>query len=246
MIISGFASAERQGQLFDQPLGNHGRVRNVIGDLAERTIEALLGGRRHKDDSQCDYCPDVSVMSPAGRVYVECKSVGQSNQAFIYSGRLEKDFLFAESRLLFYGILSHRMATKDYRYVSHIQREFFLHLDAFYLVPFLEIAKLCQKEENLNSNYGGTDRKIYGRGFRFPLKAVEDWRAVEWEESDENTILSLTKKSLKCSERESTLSTWKMGPSGMLRATKFRVLKNPMIPTCLFAFTKTSSEEGSE
>lgn len=96
MNISGLKSLERQPLLWAEPLGGHGHVRHVIGNLVEELTAKLMHGRRHKTQSTMDYCPDVSApLYDDGEwlntQYFECKAAGSSNEMFVYKGRLIKD-----------------------------------------------------------------------------------------------------------------------------------------------------------
>jgi len=166
----------------ERPLGNHGHVRTLIGDLVEDMSAALLGGVRHKCSSQADYCPDVSVDLPHGRVFVECKAAGRNRETFIYEGRLEKDRLFTADRPLFYCVVHHGTDTTQADTVEDLQRRFFRNLRCLYLVPFEVIDGLCRgrEPEALNSGYGGTDRKTYGSGFRLKLRDFEPWLLMDF------------------------------------------------------------------
>lgn len=198
MRISDIKTARpNQLTLWEPELGNHGHIRNIIGELTEELIATLFGGERHKTDCNCDYCPDVSVCFPTlpdpigivrkpkgyGRLYMECKAAGRSNQTFIYEGRLEKDKQFAKDHLLCYAILKHRTITKYASTVPELTALFLTSLDCLYIVPFEILLTIIgdQEPEPLNSSYGGTDRKTYGSGYRIPLRSIEEWKYVTWE-----------------------------------------------------------------
>lgn len=57
-----------------------------------------------------------------------------------------------------------------------------------YLIPFSVIDAICsdRESEKLNSNYGRGNSleknvKLYGKGFRFPLSLIEDYKFLTWE-----------------------------------------------------------------
>jgi len=91
----------------------------------ESLTAKVLGGTRHVCSSKANYCPDVSITtgnSLLGRIYVECKAVGVTREAFVYAGRLEKDRIFyADGNDLFYAIWHHRVKTIDYTTVEELQ-----------------------------------------------------------------------------------------------------------------------------
>src|SRR5204862_352334 len=152
------------------PLRGHGHVRTVIGSLAERLTAERLNGVRYRTDSRAEYCPDVK----AGSLYLECKAVGQSNQAFVYGGRLLKDRAFARQCSLWYAIWNHAAETKLAATVKELEKLVLATMRGLYLVPFQAIDAVCAalEPEPLNSRYGRSDTdEAYGSGFRFPLAA---------------------------------------------------------------------------
>lgn len=184
MKISGYKTADRQLTFWDQPLGNHGHCRTVLGDLVEDLTARLFNGRRHKTDCTADYCPDVS----AGGVYLECKAAGKSKQIFVYGGRLEKDCEFSEHHPLLYVIWHHRTNTKRYSTVEGLQRGFLRNMQCVYVVPFQEICRICREEvpkEKLNSKYYGSHgsdevKQQYGEGYRIRLRLLQSWKVITW------------------------------------------------------------------
>lgn len=181
MILSGRKSTEHQGLLFDPEIleGQHGVVRNVIGDLAERLTATLVGGVRHKTDCTADYCPDVS----AGTNYFESKAVGRSRTAFVYGGRLLKDREFAATRKLTYIIWHHRVLTTEAKSVAELENMALCGLVACYAVPFCEVDRICSAmtPDRLNSKYGGSaTRPTYGSGYRINLKLLKRWEVYGW------------------------------------------------------------------
>lgn len=174
MMISGYKSSERQPLLWDEPLGNHGHVRTVIGDLMEDLTALILGGRRHKTSAGC-YCPDVSV---GEEQFFESKAAGRNGQTFVYAGRLVKDRHFAFSgRRLSYVVWHHRANTLEVSTEGELRRLVLESTEAVYLVPFAEIDRVCldRPAEPLNSAYGSTDRKTYGSGHRIPVLFLKSW-----------------------------------------------------------------------
>lgn len=182
MKISGPKSLDRQLRLWDEPLGNHGHVRHVIGDLIERMTVELLGGIRHKTQSNVDYCPDVSIDN--GRWYFECKAAGRSRQTFIYEGRLAKDREFVKGRNLSYIIWHHKTDSSQASTVGQLQALVRRQMQCTYVVPFAVIDGLCQRRrcEKLNSAYGyHNSNPLYGKGYRLNLSQLEPWRFYEWQ-----------------------------------------------------------------
>lgn len=183
MRLSSFKSLEVQGLLFDQHLGNHGHRRNVVGNLAEQLTTEAVGGRRHKTQCTCDYCPDVSRIGDCGATeFFESKAAGLSNQTFIYAGRLAKDQKFVETgRSLTYVVWHHGAATLEASTVRELEQLVSLRMLAVYAVPFFEVLAICGSlnEEPLNSRYGHSRdqyRKTYGSGYRLPMKLLLPWR----------------------------------------------------------------------
>lgn len=170
MTLPGYRSNERQPLLWDEPLGNHGHIRAVIGNLAEQLTAEYLNGFRHKTVSTCAYCPDVSRGTPPSEFF-ESKAAGLSGQTFIYEGRLVKDRAFAALNPLSYVIWHHRAETKQVSTVGELERLVLRMMRKLYVIPFAEVDAICSRRpiEALNSAYGGTDRKVYGSGYRIPL-----------------------------------------------------------------------------
>lgn len=175
MKISGLRSDWRQPLLFPENLGNHGHVRNVIGELAEELTAHYVSGRRHKVQGNVIYCPDVSRREG----FFESKAAGNSNQTFIYGGRLEKDRNFAMSgNRLWYVIWHHEAASKGVETTEALRSLVLQKTRKVYVVPFLVMDNICGEitPDKLNSKYGGSDsRPIYGTGYRIPLKLLESW-----------------------------------------------------------------------
>ena len=180
MRVSGYKSSEVQGLLFTQPLGNHGHVRTVVGDLAEKLTCKLVGGRRHKTQSTAEYCPDVS---DGMGTYYESKATGQSKQAFIYGGRLEKDKRFvAAGYNLSYVIWQHNAETKQVSTVEELRQLVLQTMLGVHVVPFQKIADICGllPVEKLNSKYGEALSRpgTYGTGYRINLSLLKQWFLV--------------------------------------------------------------------
>lgn len=182
MIISGH-KREDQPLLFDLPIaiGEHGYARHVVGELIEEITALVLGGKRHRTSSNCDYCPDVSINS---KRFFECKASGLSNQFFIYAGRLTKDIEFASRQSLSYVIWSHNAAVKDARSVVELRSLLLQRIRCGYIVPFNVIADICASitPMKLNSAYGHREGngKMYGSGYRIPLRLIEDFKSIEY------------------------------------------------------------------
>lgn len=183
MKLSGYKTLERQQTLWPDPLGNHGHSRHVLGNLFEELTAALVGGRRHKTDSRCDYCPDVS----AGGIYYESKGAGRNGETFVYSGRLEKDREFAREHSLVYCVWSHRASVLGCSTVAELEARVLGDLRAVYLVPFGALDMLCSglRTEPLNSAYGkghqGKGSKVYGSGKRIRLALLSDYLVLKWD-----------------------------------------------------------------
>lgn len=146
--------------------GNHGLIRTVIGEFFEDN------GVRHRTDSRCDYCPDVS--SDAG--YFEVKAVGLSKQMLVYAGRLEKDFEFCKSKNLWYYVWSHNVATNRVRTVAELKKMLSVSILASYVVPFMELYRICKESSitKMNSAYGHSDTNpVYGSGYRVSLSKLK-------------------------------------------------------------------------
>lgn len=181
MKISSIKPASgRQLLLFDRPLGNHGHRRFIIGNLTEELIASLFNANRHKLDSSCDYCPDLSIES----LFIECKAAGRNKETFIYQGRLEKDREFSKSHNLMYAILHHTTNTLLSDTVEELETDFLMSIQCLYLVPFEVIDNIASSlpEEKLNSKYGRhANRQLYGSGVRLRLSMIESWKFFEWE-----------------------------------------------------------------
>lgn len=192
MKLSGYKLPPRP-YLFDMPVPGHAHARNIAGDLCEELTAMLFNGRRHRTDSRADYCPDVSVLHAEdwadGELYIESKSAGLSRQTFIYSGRLAKDEAFARDHRLYYCIWHHRAATKQAKTEAELRSLLLSKMQCAYVVPFGAIKQLCEllNAEPLNSAYGGTDRAVYGSGYRINLSLIEQYRILEWKYDKESS-----------------------------------------------------------
>lgn len=186
----------RQPFLFQQPLGNHGHRRYVIGDFMESLTASVLGCDRHVCSSKAEYCPDMSIRPGdglLGRIYVECKAVGLTKEAFVYAGRLAKDRIFYnEGNDLFYVIWHHKVKTLNYDTVEDLQSALLQKLQWMAVVPFPYIDELSKKlpEEKINTRYGikhykrpygeSSNARIYGSGIRIPLVLIEPFIYLRW------------------------------------------------------------------
>jgi hypothetical protein len=173
--ISGIKNTCVQLTMFDEPLGGHGHIRTLIGDWAEDLTAWFFNGIRRKTDSRCDYCPDVSVSGG----FIECKAAGQTRQTFVYSGRLDRDWVFSQSHRLWYCIWHHDVKTKSFDFVSELLRAFIVSLKAVYVVPFWAFYSVARSRPcvRLNSKYGGSDKNpTYGAGYRVNLSNLNDWK----------------------------------------------------------------------
>lgn len=157
-----------------RPLNGHGRVRLLTGEFFELLSEERLGMSRHMCVSKYDYCPDLS----RGTRYFECKAMGLSGSTLIYSGRLEKDQVFAEKHSLSYLIWHHTCQSEQCETESDLFCELRNSVQWAAIVPLESIVALCREtgETPLNSNYGGCrTRKIYGSGYRIPKRKLKPW-----------------------------------------------------------------------
>lgn len=172
-----------QLKFWDDPVKGHGHARFIIGELVEIVLANVLKGIRYSTDSNCWYCPDISVKD----TFIECKAVGKTKEAFIYGGRLEKDYKFAQSNKLIYGIWHHKADTKLAQTKEDLIALIFKETVCIYLVSFNEIYDLAKSRpvEKINSKYGYGDsgRPTYGTGYRLPLKLIEQLThyKIEWE-----------------------------------------------------------------
>ena len=175
-------TTDRQHRLFPQPIGNHGHVRIALGFLTERLTASLFGGHVLRTDSRVAYCPDVMVPASLSTgnlpTFLECKAMGKSKGSLIYSGRLEKDKLFAKYNRLYYVIWEHDLDTLQYQTVEELEVAYLLSIRRIYVMPFRTVARICLTVPvtKLNSNYGHSDTNpVYGAGYRIPaykLKAA--------------------------------------------------------------------------
>lgn len=196
--VSGYASTEEQLTFWDEPLGNHGHVRTVIGRLVEELTAEFVGGKRHRTDSQSVYCPDVSrrhILTDYGvclfdtAQYFESKSAGNSKQTFVYTGRLVKDRAFVDlGNELYYVVWHHRAHSKEAKTISQLEWLVGERMREVYVVPFgaFEAVCLSLKVEPLNSQYYGPaatrdQKETYGSGYRVPLKLIEAYRVRSWD-----------------------------------------------------------------
>lgn len=138
----------------DKPLHKSAQTRNVCGDFAEEATAVLVGGRRHRTDGTCDYCPDVSVGHPP-RWFVESKSVGRTGHAIIYAHRLNKDVLFqADTRIPFcYAFWRHRVSACDFDTVSKLHDALALGLTDCVVLTLGEIERLTKNMSTRMLNY---------------------------------------------------------------------------------------------
>lgn len=210
MNISGLMPTTRQLKLWETPLGNHGAVRYVLGDFVETLTCLLLSGNRHKDQTNVDYCPDISAVTDDTTYYCECKSVGRSRQTMVYEGRLVRDRNFVDAgNPLLYVLWHHTVDTKIADTEEELQMLFLAKMQCIYVVPFNVIEAICRSLpcEKLNSQYGRSDKYpgVYGKGYRIPLSALTEWKALEWETAD-TPADSPTEMCSSCSGTVSTTS----------------------------------------
>jgi len=157
--------------MWDEPLGNHGHCRTVLGDFAETLTAKLLRGKRYRTDSRCAYCPDVFALG----AWFEVKAAGRTNQTFVYAGRLEKDRAFSRDRQLYYVVWHHAAETIQARTKDDLRRLFLASLKAIYVIEFAEIDAIAATIPvcRLNSKYGHSDTNpAYGAGYRIPLSRI--------------------------------------------------------------------------
>lgn len=186
--ISRYRSTEKQTTLFPEPLGKHGHIRTVIGNLAEDLTAFYFGGKRHRCQND-HYCPDVSVILPfltapclhaGSTTYFECKAVGTSRTAFVYSGRVKRDQAFAAQHELNYVFWHHLTHTKKATTVVELETLVLQEMQSLYVVPFNRLASVVSRlpEEKLNSAYYGPaatregQQNTYGSGYRIPLSLL--------------------------------------------------------------------------
>jgi hypothetical protein len=164
--------AEHQPRLFAEPIGNHGHVRVLLGDIAERLTAKFFNGHRYRTDCRSDYCPDVT----AGGQFFEVKTVGKTNHTFIYEGRLKKDRKFYDAgNSLSYVLWQHRSLTRICLDVFELECLFLATLIRVLVVPFqfIEQAALMSPVTKLNSKYGHSNTNpTYGAGYRIPISRV--------------------------------------------------------------------------
>lgn len=170
MRISGYRGTEKQLLLFPEPLRGAGHVRVIIGNLVETLTAVLVGGRRHKTQSNVDYCPDVSC----ARGYFESKAVGRNRAGFVYGGRLRKDQRFATTQSLYYVLWHHVAATRLADTVEGLEALVLANLRAVWVVSFSRLHAICAAtaEVRINSAYGPQGNVLYGSGHRFALSKL--------------------------------------------------------------------------
>lgn len=128
-------------------------------------------------------CPQPNGCRTGTASYFESKAVGQSNQAFVYAGRLEKDRRFAQQRPLNYVIWSHSTTVKGVETVEQLRRLMLASIRKTYMLSFEYLDAVCQRltPEPLNSKYGGSDeRPEYGSGYRIALSLIEHCVVNNW------------------------------------------------------------------
>lgn len=171
-------NTEKQLMLFnkDVGLGNHGHRRHWIGQMTELFLSLLLDAQRIKQNPLKDYCPDLKK----GEHYIESKAVGKNGQSFVYEGRLDKDWIFSRHHSLWYVIVRHRADTTKHQFLSSLVQDYLNSFECLYVIPFHAYYSICRQQPltNLNSGYGGRDRKVYGKGYRISLGAISDWRTL--------------------------------------------------------------------
>jgi hypothetical protein len=163
-----------------------GQTRYEIGlFMEELTTHFLPGLERHQTDSRCTYCPDLSIKIAGVRVYFECKGVGKSATAFIYEGRLIKDIDFAQHHTLYYVIWHHKTKTDHFTSIEGLRLGLIQNMHSMYLAPFSAIQEICSRliPVALNTKYGhAQDRPdTYGKGYRFPISRLWDYRLLTFE-----------------------------------------------------------------
>lgn len=180
MKLSKPKSTEQQLRLWDEPLGNHGHVRTVLGDMAELLTAKFFGGVRYKTDSTADYSPDVVVGNDQ---YLEVKAAGLSKQTFIYAGRVQKDEEFSKEHHLAYVIWWHKVKTSRASTVQELQYLFLNNLLGVFVVPWKEVYAIVKTlpEEKLNSHYGHHGTGHYGSGYRLSISSLLPFQVMQFD-----------------------------------------------------------------
>jgi hypothetical protein len=188
----------------DRPIYNMGTCRTVLGDLIETLTAKIFNGQRHKTDSRCDYCPDISIpreiygrpnptwcFLPPGRrnryqsqdlVYFECKGCGKNGDCITYKGRLAKDVAFAKRHQLYYCIWHHKttchISTGNLEASTRqLIDSFLLSVKGVYILPLTEIVRLAAVSPQLTFSskiYGDSGNPKYKHGYRLRLKDIKN------------------------------------------------------------------------
>ncbi len=150
-------------------------ARVMIGAAAEEVAAARIGAERLQTDAWQSYCPDLR----RGAKFYEVKACGRSRNVIIYSVRLERDAVFAETHPLFYAVLSHRLsadALGSYANLRHtLHRTGELHV-----FPFSVVAAACARRParilnpKYNANNGWCQRGYERGGWCLPLATLRD------------------------------------------------------------------------
>lgn len=188
MIVSRPDLSLRQPLLFDRTLRGHGAVRYAVGDFYETLTANVFGGVRHRTDSRAQYCPDVVI---GDTIFLECKAARRSvGNLLVYHGRLDKDFDFSRTRLLFYVVWCHNVAGNSYSTVEQLEDALMLETLWCAVIPFDEVWRLCKKHasKTYNTEYGkSSNSKLYDRLYRVRLCDVEPWKLFDWQVDATNT-----------------------------------------------------------
>jgi hypothetical protein len=182
MIISRPVSpSHQQLQLFDRPIKSIASARTSVGSFYEDLTARVLGGQRHVCSSSSEYCPDVSI---GEHIYLECKSVGFTSKVIIYHGRLDKDFDFSTTHLLFYAVWRHAVRVKPYQTVEDLHAALLIGTQWLAIVPFDEIWRLAHEQKLVKLN----SKSNYITGYQIPIKHIEKWKFMEWRYAGENHL----------------------------------------------------------
>lgn len=163
-----------------------GTVRTLVGKFVENIGSIVLGAQLCPDNSTCHYCPDLYLN---GR-YIECKSIGNSNQLFVYEGRLLKDRRFVlKGNILYYFIWQHQFKTKYAESHGEVVQGLIKYCRRVYVVPYTEIFRVLSRKKMVKLNnvtYGAPGNRVYKYGYQAGLSEFSDFIVFEYGVNNRN------------------------------------------------------------
>lgn len=145
----------------------------------EQAAAERFGWVRLHNDNRCDVCPDLIDPRSGGRRFIECKSVGRSNQAIVYRSRMEADLEWTAQKglELYYCIFCHAADAQGCQFKSDLHRALaatmyqalIFPLGAFWDELKHRPAKKLNSAKNISHGHGSPE---YRDGWNLKIKRL--------------------------------------------------------------------------